>query len=70
MRVFSNFAQQGDKAYCPLYSAGEIGMSAGTVKLNGYDVHTQPSLARRYIGYCPQYDGLIGTTRVCFPSEF
>ena len=37
-------------------------MSSGSITLNGFDAHTQIAEARRYIGYCPQYDGLIGNT--------
>ena len=38
---------------------GEIKMSAGSSLINGFDVYSELSKARRFIGYCPQYDGLI-----------
>ena len=34
-------------------------MTHGSSTINGYDVYSQLSSARKYIGYCPQYDGLI-----------
>lgn len=39
---------------------GEIPMTHGTVSINGADVYSQLSTARHFMGYCPQYDGLIG----------
>ena len=35
-------------------------MTYGSALLNGYDVYSQINQARRFIGYCPQYDGLLG----------
>ena len=38
---------------------GELGMSAGSVKIAGFDVSTQLREVQQRLGYCPQYDGLI-----------
>eukprot|EP00040_Diaphanoeca_grandis_P036072 m.228737 g.228737 ORF g.228737 m.228737 type:complete len:2030 (+) comp33545_c0_seq2:117-6206(+) len=38
---------------------GEVSMTSGAAKINGFDVATQSSQARQSMGYCPQYDGLI-----------
>lgn len=40
---------------------GEKTLSTGTVKIKGMDIATQMKAIRQHIGYCPQYDGLIGT---------
>jgi len=33
--------------------------TSGELTINGYDVQTQFNLARKFIGYCPQYDALF-----------
>ena len=38
---------------------GETGIGRGGATINGKDIATQMAAARRSIGYCPQYDGLI-----------
>lgn len=38
---------------------GEVGISRGGAKINGHDIAKNMVAARRSIGYCPQYDGLI-----------
>ena len=38
---------------------GELGMGAGSAVVNGHDVATRLRQARRSMGYCPQYDGLV-----------
>ncbi|EAS01530.2 ABC transporter family protein (macronuclear) [Tetrahymena thermophila SB210] len=39
--------------------AGEIQPSSGSVHIMGYDLSYQINDARRYIGYCPQFDALL-----------
>ena len=34
-------------------------MTYGSALLNGYDVYSQINQVRQFIGYCPQYDGLL-----------
>eukprot|EP00042_Codosiga_hollandica_P058831 m.893246 g.893246 ORF g.893246 m.893246 type:complete len:1835 (+) comp59976_c0_seq1:204-5708(+) len=38
---------------------GEIPPTEGEIYLNGFNVAAEVANARRHIGYCPQYDGLI-----------
>ena len=38
---------------------GDESMTAGSARLNGYDIRTQMAQARQHMGYCPQFDGLI-----------
>lgn len=38
---------------------GEIIPTKGTISINGYDVPEQIEQARKYIGYCPQFDALL-----------
>ena len=38
---------------------GELPMSSGLVVINGFDLGKDLRMVRRYIGYCPQYNGLI-----------
>ena len=38
---------------------GETGIGRGGATINGKDIATEMTAARRSIGYCPQYDGLI-----------
>ena len=40
--------------------AGEIKMTHGVALVNGFDVYSELAKARQFMGYCPQYDGLIG----------
>lgn len=37
---------------------GDIGMTRGSININGFDLATQTQKARQSIGYCPQFDGL------------
>eukprot|EP00051_Salpingoeca_urceolata_P022285 m.359766 g.359766 ORF g.359766 m.359766 type:complete len:1971 (+) comp19951_c3_seq13:616-6528(+) len=39
---------------------GDEPMSAGSAVLNGHDLATELKTVRQYIGYCPQFDALIG----------
>lgn len=39
---------------------GETKMSVGSATINGFDVYSEIAKARQFMGYCPQYDGLIG----------
>jgi len=38
---------------------GEIGPTAGEAYINGYKIPSQMGEARKYIGYCPQFDALL-----------
>jgi len=40
---------------------GEELSTSGEATLGGYDINTQQSKVRQLIGYCPQFDALIGT---------
>eukprot|EP00039_Didymoeca_costata_P018273 m.332823 g.332823 ORF g.332823 m.332823 type:complete len:1854 (-) comp17014_c0_seq1:237-5798(-) len=40
---------------------GEISMSTGSIFIDGKNIRTNLKEVRQRIGYCPQYDGLIGT---------
>jgi len=44
---------------------GQVSPTAGKVSIQGFDVSTQASSARKLIGYCPQFDALLDslTTR-------
>ena len=35
-------------------------MTHGAAVVNGFDVYSQLAQARHFMGYCPQYDGLLG----------
>ena len=39
---------------------GEIKPSGGRVTITGYDLETSMRKARQNIGYCPQFDGIVG----------
>jgi ABC-type multidrug transport system fused ATPase/permease subunit len=39
---------------------GEIPMTKGEITAAGYDLRHHSSEARQHMGYCPQYDALIG----------
>jgi hypothetical protein len=39
-------------------------MTQGSTIVNGYDVYSEQSKARHFMGYCPQYDGLIGLCKL------
>ena len=39
---------------------GENPITSGSAFLNGYNVSTQHQDACRFMGFCPQFDGLIG----------
>ena len=38
---------------------GQVEPTAGQVCIQGYDVTTRASDARKFIGYCPQFDALL-----------
>ena len=38
---------------------GDLPISSGSATICGYDVTTDINSARRFIGYCPQFDALI-----------
>ncbi|XP_033114079.1 ATP-binding cassette sub-family A member 3-like [Anneissia japonica] len=38
---------------------GDLGITAGTAYMDGYDIQTQRRLVQQRIGYCPQFDALI-----------
>merc|ERR1711871_1035289 len=40
---------------------GETPMSSGSVQMLGLDLRANLRSIRRYIGYCPQFGGLVGT---------
>merc|ERR1719446_275123 len=40
---------------------GEELCTRGEAKLGGFDVMTQQTEVRQLVGYCPQFDALIGT---------
>lgn len=40
---------------------GEKTLSTGSVTVKGMDIATHIKDIRKHIGYCPQYDGLVGT---------
>ena len=35
-------------------------MTVGAATINGFDVYSETAKAHQFMGYCPQYDGLIG----------
>jgi ABC-type multidrug transport system ATPase subunit len=39
---------------------GDVAMSKGRAYINGYSVVKQLPMVRKEIGYCPQFDPLIG----------
>jgi ABC-type multidrug transport system ATPase subunit len=39
---------------------GDTPMSSGSVTIDGFDAAKQGTQVRQRIGYCPQFDGLIG----------
>eukprot|EP00043_Microstomoeca_roanoka_P013498 m.132210 g.132210 ORF g.132210 m.132210 type:complete len:1829 (+) comp15771_c0_seq2:231-5717(+) len=39
---------------------GEIRPSKGTIQIAGHDLETEMNAARQQLGYCPQFDALIG----------
>ena len=39
--------------------SGEFAPTSGTTHICGFDVATQLPEARKYIGYCPQFDALL-----------
>jgi hypothetical protein len=44
----------------PTFSiTGDLPISSGSATICGYDVTTDINSARRFIGYCPQFDALI-----------
>lgn len=49
---------------------GELGCTAGTIHVGGYDLDRQGGLARRCIGYCPQFDALLELLTVRDHLEF
>ena len=40
---------------------GELAMSEGSAYLHGIDIQKQLKKVQQMMGYCPQYDGLVGT---------
>ena len=40
---------------------GEVGITAGSAFLHGINIETQLKQVQQMIGYCPQFDGLVGT---------
>jgi ABC-type multidrug transport system ATPase subunit len=42
---------------------GDVAMSKGRAYINGYSVVKQLPMVRKEIGYCPQFDPLIGQCR-------
>ena len=38
---------------------GQVEPTAGEVRIQGYDVSVHAAEARKYIGYCPQFDALL-----------
>jgi len=38
---------------------GELKATEGTAYINGYNINTQKSKARRNLGFCPQFDYLV-----------
>jgi ABC-type uncharacterized transport system ATPase subunit len=52
---------------------GDILPNSGTATLNGLDILTQQNDVRRLLGYCPQFDALIGEhapSAPCTPYHF
>lgn len=47
---------------------GDTPMSAGRVTIDGFDVRKQAAQVRQRIGYCPQFDGLIGAVAPHLPG--
>ena len=54
------FASPSVSRYGAHIPAGEIKMTHGVALVNGFDVYSELAKARQFMGYCPQYDGLIG----------